>query len=160
MEFAPDKRVVLFDISVEKKGASFVLKGESDRADAVIALKEKLSSKNIDFTDSIQILPSAALKGNTQAVVNISVANLRSKPKHSAELATQATLGTPVKVLKKEGGWFYIQTPDKYLSWVDGGGITLMDAEHFDKWKAEDKIIFTKTYGHAYGVAGYPRRSG
>ena len=151
-EFAPDKRVVLFDISVEKNGASFILKGESDRADAVIALKEKLSSKKIDFTDSIQILPSAALEGNTQAVVNISVANLRSKPKHSAELATQATLGTPIKVLKKEGGWFYIQTPDKYLSWVDDGGITLMDAKRFDKWKAEDKIIYTKTYGHAYGT--------
>ena len=151
-EFAPDKRVVLFDISVEKKGASFILKGESDRADAVTALKEMLSSKNINFTDSIQTLPSAALEGNTQAVVNISVANLRSKPKHSAELATQATLGTPVKVLKKEGGWFYIQTPDKYLSWVDDGGITLMDAKRFDKWKARDKIIYTKTYGHAYGT--------
>ena len=152
-EFAPDKRVVLFDISVEKKGTSLILKGESNRADAVIALKEKLSSKKIDFTDSIQILPSAALEGNTQAVVNISVANLRSKPKHSAELATQATLGTPVKVLKKEGGWFYIQTPDKYLSWVDIGGITLMNAKRFDKWKAGKKIIYTKTYGHAYGVA-------
>lgn len=148
--FAPDKRVALFDVSVEKEGNSFVLIGESDMADAITAFKEKLASQNLDFIDSIQLLPSAELEGKTKAVVNISVANLRSNPKHSAELATQATLGTPVKVLKKEGGWYYIQTPDKYLSWVDDGGITLMDSKRFDEWKAGDKIIYTKTYGHSY----------
>ena len=75
---------------------------------------------------------------------------MRSKPKHSAELATQATLGTPVKVLKKDGGWYYIQTPDKYLSWVDDGGITLMNNAEAQNWKKAPKIIYTETYGHAY----------
>ena len=151
-EFAPDKRVALFDVSVEKNGASYILKGESDMAEAIHSLKEKLSTNNITFIDSIQLLPSADLDGKTQAVINISVANLRSNPKHSAELGTQATLGTPVKVLKKEGGWYYIQTPDKYLSWVDDGGITLMDSKRFHEWKSGDKIIYTKTYGHAYNA--------
>lgn len=149
-EFAPDKRVALFDVSAEHKNEAIVLRGESNLPHAVIALKEKLNNENVSFVDSIQMLPSADLEGKTQAIVNISVANLRSNPKHSAELATQATLGTPVKVLKKEGGWYYIQTPDKYLSWVDDGGITLMDAKRFEAWKAGDKIIYTKTYGHAY----------
>ena len=152
-EFAPDKRVALFDVSVKKKGTSFILIGESDMPDAIAAFKEKLGSQNIEFIDSIQALPSVELGEKTQAVVNISVANLRSNPKHSAELATQATMGTPVKVLKKEGGWYYIQTPDKYLSWVDDGGITLMDSERFEKWKTGNKIIYTKTYGHAYDAA-------
>lgn len=152
-EFAPDKRVALFDVSVEKKGSSYILTGESDIPDAIAAFKAKLNSENLEFIDSIHILPSAKLEGKTQAVINISVANLRSNPKHSAELATQATLGTPLKVLKKEGGWYYIQTPDKYLSWVDDGGITLMDTKRFEEWKAGDKIIYTKTYGHAYQAA-------
>ncbi len=149
-EFAPDKRVALFNVSVEKNGGSFILKGESDMADAIASFKEKLKAQNITFTDSIQLLPATDLEELTNAVINISVANLRSNPKHSAELGTQATLGTPVKVLKKEGGWYYIQTPDKYLSWVDDGGITLMNFERFNEWKAGDKIIYTKTYGHAY----------
>lgn len=150
IEFAPDKRVALFDVGVEKEGEFFILKGESDLPDAIAAFKEKLASQKLDFIDSIQVLPSSELEGKTHAIINISVANLRSNPKHSAELATQATLGTPVKVLKKEGGWYYIQTPDKYLSWVDDGGITLMDSKRFDEWKAGDKIIYKKTYGHAY----------
>lgn len=149
-EFAPDKRIAMFDVTAAKSGESIVLKGESDLPEAISALKEKLSASNIEIIDSIQMLPSSDLGVNTNAIINISVANLRSNPKHSAELATQATLGTPVKVLKKEGGWYYIQTPDKYLSWVDDGGITVMNNERFEQWKAKDKIIYTKTYGHAY----------
>lgn len=149
-EFAPDKRVALFDVSVEKTGDNYTLKGESDMAHAITTFKEKLALHKIDFVDSIQLLPAADLGEFTNAVVNISVANLRSNPKHSAELGTQAILGTPLKVLKKEGEWYYIQTPDKYLSWVDEGGITLMNANRFNEWQSGDKIIFTKTYGHAY----------
>jgi len=149
-EYAPDKRVVLFNIEAVKKGDKYILRGESDLPEAVNSLKDKLAAENIDFIDSIQLLPSGELKGLTQAVINISVANLRSNPKHSAELATQATLGTPVKVLKKEGDWYYIQTPDKYLSWVDEGGVELMDNKRFEQWQATDKIMYTKTYGHSY----------
>ena len=78
------------------------------------------------------MLPSKELDGKHNALVTISVANLRSNPKHSAELATQATLGTPVKVWKKEGGWFYIQTPDKYLAWVNSGEIFLMSDKELE----------------------------
>jgi cell wall-associated NlpC family hydrolase len=150
--YAPDKRVALFDIFAEQKGGAIVLKGESNLPDAVNAFMEKLNQDNISFIDSIQLLPSKEIRATTNAVINISVANLRSKPKHSAELATQATLGTPVKVLKKEGGWYYIQTPDKYLSWVDEGGITLMGNQRFKEWKSSAKIIYTKTYGQAYAT--------
>jgi cell wall-associated NlpC family hydrolase len=149
-EFAPDKRVALFDVEALRKNDIHILKGESDLPNAVKAFKEQLTKENIEFVDSIQLLPALELGKETQAVINISVANLRSHPKHSAELATQATLGTPVKVLKKEGSWYYIQTPDKYLSWVDDGGIELMDSERADQWMANDKIIYTEIYGHSY----------
>lgn len=148
--YAPDKRTALFDIAVTENTKRYVLRGESNLPVAVAALKERLESENIGFTDSIRLLPSPDLEGYTQAIINISVANLRSNPKHSAELSTQGTLGTPVIVLKKEGGWYYIQTPDKYLAWVDDGGIKLMDSLQLEKWKTTDKIIYTKTYGHAY----------
>ncbi|MRI01127.1 SH3 domain-containing protein [Kriegella sp. EG-1] len=149
-EVAPDKRVALFNVEVDKNKDQYILKGESNLPNAVASLKEELTSKNIKYSDSIQLLPAANLNGQTQAVINISVANLRSKPKHSAELATQATLGTPVKVLKEQEGWYLIQTPDKYLSWVDDGGIVLMDSIKFKNWKERDKIIYTKTYGNSY----------
>lgn len=151
-EVAPDKRVALFDIKAIKDNDTYILKGESNLPNAIEALKTRLSAENVDYIDSIQLLPTKALEGKTQGVITISVANLRSQPKHSAELATQATLGTPVKVYKKSDGWYLIQTPDQYLSWVDSGGIQLMDSISANQWRSSDKIIFTKTYGHTYAT--------
>jgi gamma-D-glutamyl-L-lysine dipeptidyl-peptidase len=148
--YAPDKRVALFNVEFEKENESYVLKGESDLPEAVAGLKNKLKTANINFIDSIQILPSEDLNGKTFGLVTISVANLRSNPKHSAELATQATLGTPVKILKKEGSWSLIQTPDKYLSWVDDGGIVEMTSNAISTWKSLPKIIFTNIVGSTY----------
>jgi len=149
-QYAPDKRTVLFDIRVFSDAKKYILTGETDNEIALAELRKSLESSDVEYIDKIKLLPSDELEGKTQAIVNISVANLRSNAKHSAELATQATLGTPVKVLKKEGGWYYIQTPDKYLSWVDDGGIQLMNDDEFKKWQSAEKIIYTKTYGHSY----------
>ncbi len=149
-EFAPDKRVALFDIIAIQNNTEIVLKGESNIMDAVSTLKDNLKKENISFIDSIKILPEVTLGGQTRGVIKISVANLRSKPSHSAELATQATLGTPVLVYKKKDNWYLIQTPDKYLSWVDAGGLQLMTKETYASWKLSDKIIFLDTYGLSY----------
>ncbi|MEP6261246.1 MAG: SH3 domain-containing protein [Gillisia sp.] len=149
-EYAPDGRVALFDVESTNYNGTYILKGESNLPEAVSALEQKLQSQNIRFTDSIKMLPSAEMEGNTEGVIKISVANLRSKPSHSAELVTQAILGTPVKVYKKEGGWYYIQTPEGYLAWVDYGGVTPFSKNDLSTWKAADKVIYLKTYGFAY----------
>lgn len=150
--FAPDKRTALFNLEVLDGPSGFTLVGETNLPLAVDSLNNLLKEKGIKTTNDIKILPGAELEGMTNAVINISAANLRSNPKHSAELATQATLGTIVNVLKKEGDWYLIQTPDKYLAWVDLGGIQLMNAQEIENWIAADKIIYTDTYGHAFNT--------
>ncbi|MEP2238539.1 MAG: SH3 domain-containing C40 family peptidase [Maribacter sp.] len=148
--FAPDKRTALFNLEVLDGPSGFILAGETNLPLAVDSLNSLLEEKGIEATNDIKILPADELEGMTKAVINISAANLRSNPKHSAELVTQATLGTVVNVLKKEGDWYLIQTPDKYLAWVDLGGIQLMNTDAIEKWIASDKIIYTNTYGHAF----------
>lgn len=149
-QFAPDKRVALFNVSAEKSGNAYVLKGESNSPEAISTFKNNLKDANIEYIDSIQALPAADLADNIRGLVTISVANLRSQPKHSAELATQATLGTPVKILKNEGSWSLIQTPDQYLSWVDNGGIQPITEVELENWKNETKIIYTSIFGSSY----------
>ncbi len=152
-EFVADKRVALFNVEAEEREGNLLIKGESNLPEAVEKLKAKLGEKSIVYTDSIDVLPGKILENASNALVKISVANLRSNPAHSAELATQATLGTPLKVLKASGEWFLIQTPDKYISWVDHGGLqTISDAE-FEAWKNSEKIIFTEPFGFAYEEA-------
>lgn len=149
-EFAPDKRVALLDLEIEKHAGKIVVKGQSNLPKAVAAFKKRMAAENITFIDSIQLLPSAELNGFTQGLITLSVANLRSKPAHSSELVTQATLGTPVTIYKEENNWYLIQTPDRYLSWVDGGGITPISEQRYKEWKATQKVIYTHTIGHAY----------
>jgi gamma-D-glutamyl-L-lysine dipeptidyl-peptidase len=148
-QYAPDKRVALFD--VEANGN--VLHGETNMPEAKVDLLKRLQAANVSFVDSVQVLPEAQLDGKHYAIVTISVANLRSQPKHSAELATQATMGTPLQVWKKEqSGWYLVQTPDKYLAWVDAGGIAPMDQTGFTAWQQGKKLIYTKTYGFAHAT--------
>ncbi|MEG9327496.1 SH3 domain-containing C40 family peptidase [Salinimicrobium catena] len=149
-QHAPDKRVALFDVEAKENGDQLVLRGESNLPAAVNDLKTRLDEKNVQYVDSIQMLPSKELGENIKAVVKNSVANIRSNPGHSAELATQATLGTPLKVFKKDDNWYLVQTPDGYLSWVDSGGIVLMTNEELADWKAEEKLIFLKPFGESY----------
>jgi cell wall-associated NlpC family hydrolase len=152
-EYAPDKRVAIFNIEAEEKKGKLVLKGESNLPEAISSLKLKLDEKQIAYTDSIKLLPSEELKDTHNAIVKISVANLRSNPGHSAELATQATMGTPLKVFKKEGSWYLVQTPDKYIAWVDDGGLEPVTEEGFNSWRDASKLIYTNTLGFSYQEA-------
>lgn len=145
-EYAPDKRVAIWDI----EWSNGLLTGETDQLEALSIFKGKLDELGLAFQDQIKTLPEKSLEGKEFAVVTISVANIRSAPKHSAELATQALLGTPLKVLKKEGSWYLVQTPDQYISWVDSGGIQLMDKQDFSEWNQLSKAVFTDHGGFVF----------
>lgn len=87
-------------------------------------------------------------------LVEVSVCNIRYSPRHSGELASQALMGTPVKILEREdNGWLLIQTPDNYIAWVDRGAITTVKKEQLKQWQNSPKLIYTRSYGSAYSEA-------
>lgn len=145
-ELAPDKRVALWNIQFENDS----LKGETDQIAGLGNFLAELNQQEIKFVNAVNQLPDEGLGDNTKALVTISVANIRSSPKHSAELATQALMGTPLNVLKESDGWFLVQTPDGYLSWVDRAGIQLMSPEELDEWHVHPKVVYTKLTGHVW----------
>lgn len=148
--YVPDSRVDQFNVEISNNSGSLVLQGETTLPKAKETLLESLSKEHIDVTDNINVLPDDALGTEIYGLVNNSVSNIRSEPKHSSQLATQALLGMPLKVLKQQGGWYYVRTPDDYLSWVDGGGIQRMDKATYEDWAHSDKIIYQNTYGFSY----------
>ncbi len=149
-EFAPDKRVAVYDIEIVSDRNSIRIKGETDQPEALNRLKEELKSLDASIEDEVSLLPDKSVGNHPYAVVNNSVANIRSAPRHSAELATQAILGTGLKVLKIEGDFYRVQTPDQYISWVDHGGVQLMTQEEYDSWSTAPKMIYLKSFGHVY----------
>lgn len=143
-----DKREMVFDIIASRKNGKLVVSGEIDSK----SLKNKLLAQlaHFEFDEQIQILPDSTVGEKRFGLINLSVANLRSNPKHSAELATQALLGTPVKILKKTGAWYLIQTPDKYISWVDASGIEPISENMLNTWRAASRAVLISDNDFVY----------
>jgi hypothetical protein len=148
--FAPDKRVELFDVNFELVDNQLILEGETTSKKAFSILLDSLKNRKLAFTNNVRILPDSTVENKQYAVARNSVINIRSLPKHSAELGTQGLLGMSLNVLDKKGDFYRIQTPDNYISWVDKGGITRMDTNEFDAWNQAKKVIFTNNYGFTY----------
>lgn len=142
-KFAPDRRTAVFDVKAEQHGLVVTLKGEvhspAMKTDLLAFLHERTS---VALEDSIIALPDSALGTKTAGIVSVSVANIRTKPGHAAEMGTQAILGTPLQILKKRRGWYYVQTPDAYLGWTDDH-IVMMTPEEMKAWSGRPKVIVT-----------------
>lgn len=151
-EYAPDKRVALMDIYASIQKDIIYLKGETDQPGISTALIDRLNGKGFEVVNEVKLLPDPNMEGEIYGVINNSVSNIRSQPKHSGELATQALLGTDVKVLKKEGSWYLVQTPDKYISWIDHGGLVIMNETSHDAWSLSEKIIYLEPAGYVYAI--------
>lgn len=145
---APDKRVARFQITLDTTpSGQIVLRGETNLPEAYRALQQAVGSAVLD---SIQLLPHPHLGDATFGIVRQSVANIRSQPKHSAELATQALLGTPLRVYKREGDWSLVQTPDGYISWLDAGGFQPMTPSELAAWQQSPRRVITADYAFIY----------
>ena len=132
--FAPDKRVAWWDVRAEP-GDKITLIGETNLPLAKDSLIHRLKAEGIAYRDRIRVYtPKPAL-------INVSVCNIRSQPKHSAELATQSLMGTLIKIYKQESGWHYVQTPEGYLGWLDQGAFVALDETKLQQWWKSEKVV-------------------
>lgn len=142
-EFAPDGREAIYTTGFAlSSNGSLVISGETSLPEAKVVLFSRLKELNIHLVDSLVLLPEQKLGNKVWGLINLSVVNLRSNPKHSAELVSQAIMGTPVKVLNKNSSWYQIQTPDKYIAWVDASALNLRTKEEMAVWRNARRVIF------------------
>lgn len=150
-KFVPDKRTGVFKIETEVVDGKLVVKGETDNKTAMDELFTSLKDgQNLPIENKVLMLPDAALKGKVLAVVTVSVANMRKENDHDAELTSQAILGTELKVLKKKSGFYYVQTPDQYLGWIESGSLEKYDEKSIEVWRKSKKAIYTDLFGLIY----------
>ena len=149
--YAPDLSLAVFDISCSQIKTGIIIRGEVDNPDAknaVMLAIRKIVQGNI--IDSIRILPDSTLGNDTLGIVIPSVADVRRKPRKQGELLTQTLMGTVVKLLKKESGFYFIQTPDHYLGWLDSASVVVFNQTGIDAWNGASKVIVTKFTGEVH----------
>lgn len=149
-QHAPDTRVELWKLSMQKSGPEIILDGELANPVAYQALIYSLQENFPDVANHLKLLPEEDPGRLVNALVNNSVAHLRRAPSSKTELVSQALLGSPLKILKEEEGMYFIQLADGYLGWVNVNEVHFMEAEELEVYRNMDKLIYTSQYGFAY----------
>lgn len=143
--FAPDARLAVFDVSIETTTTAVVVRGEVESAAARdAALDAVRASAGSSVVDQIAVLPDPTLGAERFGIVRVSVANVRGRPAHSAEMVTQTIMGWPVRVLKRQAGWYMVHTePEGYLGWIEELQLTRVSAESRHAWESAPLVIVT-----------------
>ena len=144
-QVAPDTRLTVFDVKAEPKDGALEVTGEVDSAASRDAVLQALrAAGHAAVADKIAVLPDPAFGARHFAVTTVSVATMKSKPSHPAELGNQLIMGMPVKILKRENGWYYSQSlGDRYLGWMEPDHLALVTREELDTFLAASRLVVT-----------------
>lgn len=140
--FAPDSRQTIYDIKAyNDNNGNLTVGGEVSDSTAASATRRALAEAGIDYADGIKQLPY-----DKWAQVRISAASMRTAGRHSAEMATQAVLGTPLRVLTKGSDWWRVQTPDGYIAWIPSSSVVAKTPAQMQEWRKAKRFIVTSPY--------------
>jgi gamma-D-glutamyl-L-lysine dipeptidyl-peptidase len=105
-------------------------------------------------TDSIQVSGKEVSEGKNWGLATLSVSNMRAKPEDSSELVSQATMGTPMKILDFQEGWYKVQTPENYIGWMGEKELQRMTEAQIENWKKSNRYIYNRITGNALNSSG------
>ena len=141
---APDKRTAIWDVNATQQGGKWVLSGTvgtKAQKQAILAAMTKSGYGN--YTDKITVLEDRIPQNRKWALVKLSIATLRTEPKHSAEIATQGIMGAPVKVLEKRDDWYRVQMADDYIAYVPESSLAFKNDVQMKNWRKAKRYIVT-----------------
>ena len=141
---APDKRTAIWDVTATQQAGNWVLKGTvGTKAQKQAILAAMLKNGYSKYTDKITVLEDGIPAGRKWAQVKLSIATLRTEPKHSAEIATQGIMGAPMKVLQKDGEWYRVQMADDYIAYVPESSLAFKTEAQMKAWRKAKRYIVT-----------------
>lgn len=88
------------------------------------------------------------LPREANALVRVAVASLRGGPAHSAELETQALMGTPVAVdfCDSISEWLLCRVPDGYEAYINRSAVEEVDSASMARWKSGRRYVGVDCY--------------
>lgn len=141
-EYANDKRQIIYDVTPQYGPDSTVaISGSISDAAVKAHLFDALEKKGVRAADYVRLYPDTLW-----ATPRISVAMLRTGPAHAAEMATQAIMGQPLRVIEELDGWTRVQTPDGYLAYVTNGSLARKTDAEMQAWRKAPRVVVTNPY--------------
>jgi len=150
-KLVPDKRVAILEIELKDTPQhNIIVSGVTDLPEAKAQIIQFLTDNKVSFIDSLRVLPDSSMGDKIWALAILSVSNIRALPDDVSELVSQALMGTPLRVLDHNNKWYQIQTPEKYIGWMDGSGLQLFTANEMEYWRKADRYLYNHLSGYAY----------
>lgn len=141
---APDKRTAVWDVRAETQDGKTVILGTVGTSTQRDVINNVLRMNDItDYDNRVIVLEQTLPESHRNALVKLAVATLRTEPKHSAEVATQAIMGTPLRVLEQSGEWLRVQMPDDYIAYIPESSVTLLNPRGLEWWQDSRRYIVT-----------------
>lgn len=136
-KYVPDNRLGVFDVTLEN--GRVCGKTTSQKA------KEELIKAFGEVSCDVRLLPDTeALGGKTFGFVRVPVATLYKAPSYTSSVQTQSVLGTPVRILQKDG-WLQVKLPDGYVAWAVPEQIISCDEVSYKRITAREPWLVTAT---------------
>ena len=97
------------------------------------------------LTLTLAAMTFAASHGQTKrmAIIGFSESYLREQPAYTAELGTQALMGSVVEIVAEEGYWKQVVTSEPYTAWCTDLGLVEMKHDRLAAYIAAPKYICT-----------------
>lgn len=141
---APDKRTAIWDVKATQQASKWVLTGTVGTQAQKKAIQAAMIKNGYSgYTDKITVLEDGVPAARKWAQVKLSIATLRTEPKHSAEIATQGIMGAPVKVLQKADDWYRVQMADDYIAYVPESSLSFKTESQMKAWRKAKRYIVT-----------------
>ena len=140
---APDKRTAIWDVAASQQNGKWVLTGTVGTQAQKKAIQAAMLKSGCNYTDKISVLEDAIPVARKWAQVKLSIATLRTEPKHSAEIATLGIMGAPVKVLQKCEDWYRVQMADDYIAYVPESSLAFKTEAQMKTWRKARRYIVT-----------------
>ncbi len=145
-----DLRLNVFAWKIDAKSQTVRL--ETTLETARDAVRKTFASEFPKWRVETVLLPeeNAELDGRFFGWANFSTIQIRKEPRYSAELTSQSRMGTPVRILKREGGWLLVQNADGYLGYTTAGSVKSATRDEFNRWVDAKKLIWLDAFGAIY----------
>lgn len=139
---APDGRTALWKVRTDSRARHIMVEG-------IVGTKAMENELKATFKDDKRVTVDVLVAEDVQpaskqwALIKLGIATLRCDAKHSAEVATQAIMGTPLRVLDNNGDWYRVQMPDDYIAWVPESSLIFRSAEQMQQWRKSRRSVVT-----------------
>ena len=139
---APDGRVAIWNVTSAMDGDVAVVDGTVGYQDQLDAINAELEKLDVNYKNNVRVLANDVPSSQQWAIVKLSIATLRCEPKHSGEIATQALMGMPLRVIEV-GDWCRVQCPDNYIAYVPESSLKFVTQQELNAWKSTERYIVT-----------------